>query len=120
MAAAQYEYAVKLLQGQGFNRDKPDILDYLISAARQGVAGAQNRLAHIYAEGRLVRKNLPEAAKWRLIAKAVGQKTQPVDKALDKKIAGMSRANLSKARQAADGFAEGARVGAAISVATGR
>ncbi len=111
MAAAQFEYAVSLLRGQGFNRDKPDIVVYLIDAARQGVAGAQNRLAHIYAEGRLVRKNMTEAAKWRLISKASGRKSVDYDKALDKQIAAMPRADRRRAQDSANQFIDGARIG---------
>jgi uncharacterized protein len=120
MAAAQYEYAVAILQGRGFNKDKPDIVDYLISAARQGIPGAQNRLAHIYAEGRLVRRDMIEAAKWRLIAKASGRKAESYDKALDRQIAKMRRADRQKARLAADGFVEGSRVGNVIAASQKR
>lgn len=117
MAAAQYEYAVQLLQGRGFNRDKPDILTYMTDAAQQGIAGAQNRLAHIYAAGRLIGKNLPAAAKWRLIAKASGHKSEAFDKALDKTIAGMAPGDVRKAQEAASRFVEGSRIGDTIAAA---
>jgi TPR repeat protein len=120
MAAAQYEYAVALLQGRGFNRDRPDIVDYLIAASRAGIPGAQNRLAHIFAEGVIVRKSMVEAAKWRLIAKAFGREPEAADKALDARIGKMNRADRQKAREAADGFIEGARVGDVITAAASR
>ncbi len=61
-----------LLQGRGLKADEPKAVSYLLSAAEKGVAGAQNRLGHVYAEGAGVAQNSFEAAGWRLIAKANG------------------------------------------------
>ena len=45
----------------------------------KGLAAAQNRLAHVYAEGVGVEKSQVEAAKWRLIARASGLKDETLD-----------------------------------------
>ena len=47
-------------------------------------ASAQNRLAHVYAQGVGVEKSQTEAAKWRLIAKAGGLDDPELDALVDK------------------------------------
>ena len=79
MADAQFDYAVLLLRGLGLTKDEPKAIPYLRSAAQKGLAGAQNRLAYVYAEGVGVKKSPQEAAKWRLIAQAGGLKDEQLD-----------------------------------------
>ena len=112
MSAAQFEYAVSLLRGEGVVSEQPKAVFYLTEAARKGVAGAQNRLAHAYAEGKLLRRNMIEAAKWRLIARASGLKPSKPDKVLDKKLSGLARKQINRAQYRADAFIEGHRTGA--------
>jgi TPR repeat protein len=86
-----------LLQGRGLKVDEPKAIPYLKSAAEKGVAGAQNRLGHVYAEGAGVERSTTEAAKWRLIAKAGGV----TDDKLDLLVAALPDAERAKAEAAA-------------------
>jgi hypothetical protein len=61
-----------LLRGLGLTADEPKAVGYLRNAAEKGIAGAQNRLAHVYLEGIGVDRSKVEAAKWRLLAKPSG------------------------------------------------
>jgi TPR repeat protein len=81
---AQLEYAVMLLRGLGMTRDEPKAIPYLKTAAQAGLASAQNRLAYVYSEGVMVKKDPIEAAKWRLIAKAGGLPDRDADALVDK------------------------------------
>ena len=84
------------------------MMGLLRAAALKGVAGAQNRLAHVYAVGiKGVDKSNFEAAKWRYIAKASGID----DKALDKVIAAFPKSVRVKAQQAAQTMTERRRAG---------
>ncbi len=58
---------------------------------------AQNRLAHVYADGVGVEKSQLEAAKWRLIAKAGGLK----DEKLDMLVAELPKEQRAAAQKAA-------------------
>jgi TPR repeat protein len=91
-----------LLQGRGLTADEGKAIRYLEAAADQGVAGAQNRLGHVYAAGAGVEANPIEAAKWRYIAKASGV----VDDKLDLYVAAMPDADRQKAEQAATEWRE--------------
>ena len=102
MSEAEYDYAVMLLRGQGLNADMPKALDYLKIAANKGIAGAQNRLAHLIAEGERLDKNLVEAAKWRLLARENGIR----DDVLDKLVGRLSRADAAAAEKAAHDWRE--------------
>ena len=102
MPDAEYDYAVMLLKGFGLNADVPKTVDYLKSAANKGVAGAQNRLAHVILEGVLVLPNGAEAAKWRLLAKDNGL----ADAALDEYLAKMSKTERATAEAAAQTWRE--------------
>jgi TPR repeat protein len=97
MTAAQFEYAVILLRGLGLKNDEPKAIPYLKSAAEKGLVTAQNRLAHVYAEGVGVKKSHLEAAKWRLIAKAGGLK----DEKLDALVGGLPKEQQAAAQKAA-------------------
>ena len=95
--AAQFEYAVMLLQGRGLAKDRDKAVPYLQAAAAKGMGGAQNRLAHLYAEGIGVKKDAVEAAKWRLVAQASGL----ADERLDQLVGRLSRADRLAAEKAA-------------------
>ncbi|MET1045870.1 MAG: hypothetical protein ABWX70_04080, partial [Hyphomicrobium sp.] len=99
-AVAQYDYAIRLLQGFGLTKDEPKIPALLKAAAEKGIAGAQNRLAYVYLDGIKVKKDPIEAAKWRLIAKKNGFD----DKALDDIVAKMSKADRLKAQTQASAW----------------
>lgn len=100
LPAARYDYAVMLLRGRGLNEDMPKTIDYLKSAAGYGLPGAQNRLANIYAFGVQVKKDLVEAAKWRLLARDGNVK----DDKLDQMIAKLPAAARAKAISAAQAY----------------
>lgn len=100
LAAAQYDYAVMLLRGLGLTKDEPKALGYMQAAAEKGVPGAQSRLAYIYRDGidKLgVAKNLVEAAKWRIVARAGGVE----DPAMDGLVGKLSKADRQAAEKAA-------------------
>jgi TPR repeat protein len=82
--------------------DEGKAVSYIESASDKGVAGAQNRLGHLYAEGVGVEANPIEAAKWRLIAKAGGI----VDDKFDLYVASLPDADRTKAQAAATEWRE--------------
>ncbi|MEO1719610.1 MAG: tetratricopeptide repeat protein [Pseudomonadota bacterium] len=110
LTVANYEYAVLLLQGRGINADVPLAVDYMRFAATRGIPGAQNRLAHIHFNGKLVSRNPVEGAKWRLIARA--QDTR--DDALDRIVAELPADVLAKAEAEATSFLQSQSLGAAL------
>ena len=104
---AQVDYAVILfkdhdlppeqklaLRKQGFN--------LLLSAAEKGLPIAQNRLAQAFAQGLGVEKNMADAMKWHLVAKAAGVD----DEALEGLLRRLSKADRDKAQRAADEWRE--------------
>jgi TPR repeat protein len=95
-----------LLRGLGLTADEPKAVGYLRSAAEKGIAGAQNRLAHVYLEGIGVDRSAVEAAKWRLLAKASGLE----DAVLDKALASLSKADRATAERAASEWRERAEL----------
>ncbi|HRO51471.1 MAG TPA: DUF4910 domain-containing protein, partial [Hyphomicrobium sp.] len=98
LPAAEYDYAVMLLQGRGLKADEAKAIKYLSSAAEKGVAGAQNRLSHVYAEGAGVDASPVQAAKWRLIAKTAGVE----DERLDQFVAALTEDERTEAEKAAE------------------
>ena len=104
---AQIDYAVILFRGHGVPVDAKKGAELFRRAAEKGAATAQNRLARCYAHGAGVEKDLVEAAKWNLIAKAGGIQ----DQGLEQMLARMSRADKGKAQAAADQWRDRALVG---------
>jgi len=99
---AEIEYAVILMKNHDLPSDQLESMrrravDLFRSASRKGLAVAQNRLARCYVEGIGITKNLLEAAKWHMIAKAGGQE----DAELEKAIGGLSKSDRQKAVLAA-------------------
>lgn len=99
---AEVEYAVILLKEHEVPAEQKEKLrrrgvELLRSAARKGIAVAQNRLARCHMEGIGTTKDVLEAAKWHLVAKAGGQE----DEALEKLVSGLSKADRQKAAVAA-------------------
>jgi TPR repeat protein len=99
---ATVEYAVLLFKGHGVPPDQKRGAALFRTAAEKGVPVAQNRLARCYSHGAGVQKNLDEAAKWHLIAKANGVE----DAELDKTVARLSKADRSAAESAAADWRE--------------
>lgn len=104
---AEIEYAVILLKNHELPEDEKGkmrrrAVELLRSAATKGMTAAQNRLAHCYLQGLGAPKDLVEAAKWHLVAKAGGQE----DAGLDKIVASLSRADRAKAQMAASEWRE--------------
>jgi TPR repeat protein len=104
---AEVEFAIILLKDHDVPPEQREKLrrrgvELLNSAARKGIVVAQNRLARCYQEGIGTAKNLVEAAKWHLVAKAGGYD----DAALDKLLAGLSTADRQKATAAATEWRE--------------
>jgi TPR repeat protein len=104
---AQVAYAVLLFRGHGVPPDQKHGAQLFRAAAEKGVPGAQLRLARCYANGAGVEKNLVEAAKWHLIAKAAGEE----DETLDKLVAKLTKADRAKAEKAADEWRDRSLIG---------
>ena len=104
---AQVEYAVLLFRGHGVPPDQKHGAQLFRAAAEKGVVVAQTRLARCYANGAGVDKDLVQAAKWHLIAKAGGGE----DEALDKLVAKLSKADRAKAEKAAEEWRDRTRIG---------
>lgn len=104
---AQIDYAVILFRGHGVPPDPKKGAEFFRKAAEKGAATAQNRLARCYALGAGVEKNMIEAAKWNLIARAGGIE----DPALEKLLSSISRADRGKAQAAASQWQDRLLVG---------
>ena len=104
---AQLDYALILFRGHGVPPDPKRGAQFFRLAAEKGVATAQNRLARCYTHGAGVPQDLVEAAKWNLIARAGGVE----DEALDKLLARLSRADVAKAKTAAQQWRDRISVG---------
>jgi uncharacterized protein len=104
---AQVEYAVLLFRGHGVPPDQKLGAQLFRAAAEKGVVIAQTRLARCYANGAGVDKDLVQAAKWHLIAKAAGGE----DEALDKLVAKLSKADRTKAEKAAEEWRDRSQIG---------
>jgi hypothetical protein len=65
--------------GLGVERDRAAAVDLLRKAAQKGNAVAQNRLAHLYAEGIGLEADLAQAKQWRDKAKAAGLNDPSLD-----------------------------------------
>jgi hypothetical protein len=104
---AEVDYAVMLFRGHGVPPDPKRGAAFFRAAAEKGVAVAQNRLARCYANGAGVEKSAFEAARWHLIAKAGGIE----DEGLEKVLAGLSKADQTKAQRAAVEWREKSQVG---------
>lgn len=99
---AELDYAVILLKDHDVPAEQKAKLraravELLRSAGTKGIVAAQNRLAHCYLGGVGVTKDLVEAAKWHLVAKAGGVD----DEVLEKAAGGLNRADRQKAALAA-------------------
>jgi TPR repeat protein len=106
-ADAQVEYAVLLFRGHGVPPDQKHGAQLFRAAAEKGVVIAQIRLARCYANGAGVDKDLVQAAKWHLMAKAAGGE----DESLDKLVAKLSKADRAKAEKAAEEWRERMQIG---------
>jgi uncharacterized protein len=104
---AQVDYAVLLFRGHGVPPDQKHGAQLFRAAAEKGVVIAQTRLARCYANGAGVDKDLVQAAKWHLIAKAAGGE----DEALDKLLAKLSKADRAKAEKAAEEWRDRTQIG---------
>jgi TPR repeat protein len=104
---AQVEYAVLLFRGHGVPPDQKQGAQLFRAAAEKGAVLAQTRLARCYANGAGVDKDLVQAAKWHLIAKAAGGE----DESLDKLLAKLSKADRTKAEKAAEDWRDRTQIG---------
>ena len=83
IVAAQLEYAIMLFNGEGIATDEPAAARYFAKAAATNNPVAANRLARLLATGRGVPRNLVEAMKWHLLARAAGVKDDWLDSQLN-------------------------------------
>jgi uncharacterized protein len=77
--AGEVEYAIMLFNGDGIAKDEAGAVKILRIAAAKGNPIAQNRLAHLYVVGRVVKRDLAKAAAWNAFAKAGGLTDQDLD-----------------------------------------
>ena len=82
--AGEVEYAIMLFNGVGVERDEAGAARLFVKAAGSNNPIAQNRLAHLYASGRGLPKDLIQAAVWQRFANAAGIEDKELDAALDK------------------------------------
>ena len=68
-----------LFNGEGVTKDEAGAVKLLKIAAAKGNPIAQNRIAHLYAVGRVVERDLAKAAAWNSFAKAAGLADQSLD-----------------------------------------
>ena len=76
---AMAEYAIALFNGTGTTKDEAAAATYFTRAAWKNSPIAQNRLARMYAAGSGVKKDMVEAMKWHIIARASGIKDAWLD-----------------------------------------
>jgi TPR repeat protein len=79
VVAGQVEYAIMLFNGEGATKDEAGAVKLLKIAAAKGNPIAQNRIAHLYAVGRVVERDMAKAAAWNSFAKAAGLADQSLD-----------------------------------------
>lgn len=101
-ASAQLEYAIKQFNGKGVAKDEAAAIKLFRAAAEKGNPVAQNRLAHIYANGATnFPENPVEATKWHLLARDAGAS----DFVLDVYITRLTPEQRAKAESAAEKWA---------------
>lgn len=71
-ASAEVQYGIALFNGEGVPKDEAAAARYFLKAAAVGNPIAENRLARLYAAGRGLGKNVVEAARWHILARAAG------------------------------------------------
>ncbi|HSM19028.1 MAG TPA: hypothetical protein VK844_01490, partial [Hyphomicrobiales bacterium] len=74
---------IMVFKGRGVQKDEKRGAAFLRRAAEHGNPVAQNRIAHLYANGRGVPIDPVEAAKWHLIARQGGKSDTWLDGYLD-------------------------------------
>jgi uncharacterized protein len=79
LVEAQLDFAMMLFKGRGLPADRKRAAWYFTIAAERGNPIAQNRLAHLYAEGVVYKRDLRVAAKWHLLARRAGVEDQKLD-----------------------------------------
>jgi len=77
--AGQVEYGIMLFNGEGVRKDEAGAVKLLQIAAARGNPIAQNRIAHLYAVGGALPRDLAKAAAWNSFAKAAGLDDQALD-----------------------------------------
>jgi TPR repeat protein len=73
-----------LFNGTGVEKDETAAAKLFLKAAMSNNPVAQNRVARILAAGRGLPKDMVEAMKWHLLAKAAGEKDTWLDEQLEK------------------------------------
>ncbi len=70
---AALDYGIMVFRGDGVKKDEKVGADWMLVSARHGNPVAQNRVARLYATGRVFEVNPVEAMKWHILAKAGGR-----------------------------------------------
>ena len=68
-----------LFNGEGVKKDEVEAAKILLTAASRGNPIAQNRVAHLYARGEALPRDMAKAAAWNSFAKAAGLKDDGLD-----------------------------------------
>jgi hypothetical protein len=106
LPTAQVEFARMLVFGQGVKKDEKRAANFIKSAAEKGNPIAQNRLARYLAWGVVFEANIPEAAKWHLIARRSGIS----DLRLDDWLSRLTKEERAEAEKAADDWFESSKI----------
>ena len=70
---AALDYGIMVFLGDGVKKDEKVGAEWMLVSARHGNPVAQNRVARLYATGRVFEVNPAEAMKWHILAKAGGR-----------------------------------------------
>jgi TPR repeat protein len=70
---AALDYGIMAFRGDGVKKDEKVGAEWLLVSARRGNPVAQNRVARLYATGRVFPVNAEEAMKWHLLARKGGR-----------------------------------------------
>lgn len=72
-ADAALDYGIMVFRGDGVKKDEKVGADWLLVSARRGNPVAQNRVARLYATGRIFAVDPAEAMKWHILARSGGR-----------------------------------------------
>jgi TPR repeat protein len=81
--ASEVDYAIALFNGDGVTQNATEAAHFFLSAAAKNNPIAANRLARLYATGNGVNKDMVQAMKWHVLARAAGVKDDWLDAQFD-------------------------------------
>ena len=97
---AALDYGIMVFRGDGVKKDEKVGAEWLMVSARRGNPVAQNRVARLYATGRVFEVDPAEATKWHILAKTAGRS----DAWLDDFVARLPAATQTEGQERATAF----------------